>query len=54
MKLTRRALQIVIGLAALLIMAWWFRYDVQRCDASTCVVLDRWTGEVFRERARFR
>jgi hypothetical protein len=47
----RRRWQIVAVLGALIITAWWFRYDVQRCEDRHCVVLDRWTGEIRYQRA---
>jgi hypothetical protein len=48
-----RRWKIAIAIGALLVLAWWFRYDVQRCEDRHCVVLDRWTGELRYQRATF-
>jgi hypothetical protein len=45
-----RRWRIAIAMVALLALAWWFRYDVQRCNDYRCTILDRWTGEVFYKR----
>lgn len=41
-----------LAVVALLFHAWLSRYEYTGCDLDGCVVIDRWTGELFFEPLR--